>query len=84
MDKPEFFDEIGRTVVALARRIPRGVLVFLPSYSVIRRIGRAWRASEVSRVVCVVACSRRSGQQSVPSCLRRAYLVRTNVLLPSR
>lgn len=50
LDKEKFVNEVGRTIVVLARRIPRGVLVFLPSYSRLAEAVCAWRACEVSIV----------------------------------
>lgn len=47
MKKRDFLNEVGRTVVALCRSIPRGVLVFLPSYALLRQVGLLWRESEV-------------------------------------
>lgn len=49
MKENSFLEQIGRTVVALCRNIPRGVLVFLPSYALLRKVGLLWRESEVSR-----------------------------------
>lgn len=58
MKKSFFLDQIGRTVVALCRSIPRGVLVFLPSYSLLRQVGLLWRASEVRGRVRVASTPR--------------------------
>ena len=47
MKKNSFLEQVGHTVVALCRNIPRGVLVFLPSYALLRQVGLLWRESEV-------------------------------------
>ncbi|CBN80233.1 conserved unknown protein [Ectocarpus siliculosus] len=46
-DNDEFVEEIGRTVVALAKHIPAGVLVFLSSYKLLQRAVAIWRKCEV-------------------------------------
>ncbi|CAN0157472.1 unnamed protein product, partial [Ectocarpus sp. 12 AP-2014] len=46
-DDDEFVEEIGRTVVALAKHIPAGVLVFLSSYKLLQRAVAVWRRCEV-------------------------------------
>lgn len=42
---PAFLDTLGRTIAALCADIPAGVLVFMPSYALLRAASTRWRAS---------------------------------------
>ncbi|CAM9582666.1 unnamed protein product, partial [Hapterophycus canaliculatus] len=44
---PKFLEEVGLTILSLARHIPSGVLVFLSSYSLLREAVGVWKSSGV-------------------------------------
>ncbi|CAO1391915.1 unnamed protein product [Diamesa serratosioi] len=46
-DNPKYLQSMGRTILALCRVIPHGLLVFFPSYPVMNKNMEAWQASGV-------------------------------------
>ena len=45
LQEDSYLVELGRVVTEVCRRVPHGVLVFFPSYSVMRRVREAWESS---------------------------------------
>lgn len=72
MDKDPFLNEVGRTVVDLAEHIPQGVLVFLPSYSLLRRAVDVWGRSGVSDDV--FPCVRGLCDRWVAACVSNIFI----------
>lgn len=57
-DTPAFQDSVGSSVVAVCKVVPDGVLMFLPSYSMLDRLTTRWKVCE--HAFCVAASLRMS------------------------
>lgn len=44
VDLPDFQDSVGRALLEVARRVPDGVLLFLPSYALLDKLVARWRS----------------------------------------
>lgn len=42
-------DEVGAAVLGIVRAIPDGVLLFMPSYSMLERLSQRWQVRPVGR-----------------------------------
>ena len=76
-NKPEFMDNVGNIVVQMCSTIPDGVLLFLPSYSLLDRLVYRWKATGVYRKLTtlkkVVHEPRTGGAEALQTVMRDYY-----------
>lgn len=76
-NKPEFQDALGTTVVNLCQRIPDGVLLFLPSYTLLDKLSARWKVtgmwSRLSQLKHLVVEPRGGGPDALQSVINDYY-----------
>ena len=51
-DTTAFQDSVGRSVVDVCKIVPDGVLMFLPSYSMLDRLMTRWKVGHIDFFIC--------------------------------
>ena len=76
-DKPTFHDAVGSTVLYACRTIPDGVLLFLPSYSLLDKLAARWKVtglwSRLAQMKTVVQEPRIGGADALQAVMTAYY-----------
>lgn len=76
-DKSQFQDALGATVLSACRQIPDGVLLFLPSYSLLDKLAARWKVtgvwSRLEQMKHVVTEPRGGGPDALQSVIMEYY-----------